>query len=144
VKPCIVVVGYQRFWGPCCFHLHVEIFWVVMPFNVVVGYQHFRGSRCHHLQVEVFWVVMPFSVVVTYQRFRGPCCFHLQVEVFWFMTPCSVTLGYQSEYGGSLDLWKVGILPQHYTASQRRRPWLEAALISFVRQILPYSEEKNC
>jgi hypothetical protein len=27
--------------------------------------------------------------------------------------------------GGSMDLWNVGILPQHYTASQPRRPRLE-------------------
>jgi hypothetical protein len=31
------------------------------------------------------------------------------------------------EDGGSMDLWNVGILPQHYTASQRRRPRLETS-----------------
>jgi hypothetical protein len=45
----------------------------------------------------VFWVVMLCSVAVEYQRFRGPCCLHLQ----------------------------VGILPQHYMASQLRRPQFE-------------------
>jgi len=32
----------------------------------------------------------------------------------------------QPEDGGSMDLPNVGILPQHYTASQPRRPRLEA------------------
>jgi len=30
----------------------------------------------------------------------------------------------QSEDGGSIDLWNVAILPQHYTASQPTRPRL--------------------
>jgi hypothetical protein len=30
-----------------------------------------------------------------------------------------------TESAGSTDLWKVDILPQHYTASQPRRPRLE-------------------
>jgi len=31
----------------------------------------------------------------------------------------------QPEDGGSIDLWNIGILPQHCTASQPRRPRLE-------------------
>jgi hypothetical protein len=31
---------------------------------------------------------------------------------------------------GSIDFWNVGILPQHYTASQPRRPRLEKVLLS--------------
>jgi hypothetical protein len=31
------------------------------------------------------------------------------------------------ECGGSMGLWNVGILPQHYTASQSRRPRLETS-----------------
>jgi len=42
----------------------------------------------------------------------------IHVEVFWFVTP-------QSEDGGSKLLRNVGIIPQHYTESQRRRPLLE-------------------
>jgi hypothetical protein len=53
------------------------------------------------IQVEVFLPVALCSVVVGYLRFRGP------------------------EDGGTMDLWNVGILPQHYTASQLRRPGLE-------------------
>jgi len=45
------------------------------------------------IQVEVFWVVMPYSAAVGYWCFGGFCC-----------------------------LWSNGILPQHYTMSQPRRP----------------------
>jgi hypothetical protein len=47
------------------------------------------------------------------------------------MTPCSVVLGYRCfeslscfhpEDGGSMDLRNVGILQQHFTALQHRRP----------------------
>jgi len=31
----------------------------------------------------------------------------------------------QDENEGSVNLWNVDILPQHYTASQARRPWLQ-------------------
>jgi hypothetical protein len=37
----------------------------------------------------------------------------------------NTTLRHNPEDGGSMDLWNVGILPQHYTASQPRRPRLE-------------------
>jgi hypothetical protein len=30
---------------------------------------------------------------------------------------------------GLWHLWNIGILPQHYTASQPRRPWLEISLL---------------
>jgi len=48
------------------------------------------------------------NIVVGYQRFVGPCCLH-------------------PEDGCSMDLWNVGILPQHYTASQPRRPRVEVS-----------------
>jgi hypothetical protein len=35
--------------------------------------------------------------------------------------------GWSVEDWGSVDLWNVGILPQHYTASRPRRPRLEAS-----------------
>jgi len=56
------------------------------------------------------------------------------VQVFRVVTPCSVVVGYQHfrslhpEDGASMDLWNVGILPQHYTAWQSRRPRLEVSL----------------
>jgi hypothetical protein len=31
---------------------HVEVFWVVTPCNVVLGYQRFGGPCCVHLQGE--------------------------------------------------------------------------------------------
>jgi hypothetical protein len=39
------------------------------------------------------------------------------------VTPCSVVVGYPED-GGSKVLRNVGILPQHYTASESRRPGL--------------------
>jgi hypothetical protein len=63
VTPCSVVVGYQRFRGPCCLHL-----WVVTPSSVMVGYQRFRGPGYLHI-----WVVTLCSVVVGHQSFRDPC-----------------------------------------------------------------------
>jgi hypothetical protein len=35
------------------------------------------------------------------------------------------------EDGGKMDLWNARILPQHYTASQPRRPRLELCLLNF-------------
>jgi len=45
---------------------------------------------------------------------------NIGVEVFWVVTPCNA--------GDSAVLRHVGILPQHYTASQPRRPRLESSL----------------
>jgi hypothetical protein len=39
----------------------------------------------------------------------------IQVEILRVVTPCSVVV--VPEVGGMVDLWNVGILPQHYTAS---------------------------
>jgi hypothetical protein len=69
------------------------------------------------------------SALVGYQRCRGPCCLHLQGEVN-FSLPTEVpvaiyeiftTVKIQPVDGGSNDLRSIGILPQHYTASQPRR-----------------------
>jgi len=54
----------------------VEVFWVVMPCCVVVGYQRFRGPCSLQLQVEVFRFVTPCNNAVGCQSFRGPCCLH--------------------------------------------------------------------
>jgi len=56
------------------------------------------------IQIVVFCILTLCSNVAGYQLFWGPCCLHLQCED-----------------GGSMDLWN-SILPQHYTASQSRRP----------------------
>jgi len=42
---------------------------------------------------------------------------NIQVKVSWV----------HPEDGGSMDLWNNGSLPQHYMASQPRKPWLEFA-----------------
>jgi hypothetical protein len=73
MTPCSGMIGYQRFGGPYCLHLH----WVVTPCSVMIGYQRFGGPYCLHLH----WVVMPHSDVVGCQRFGGPCCLLLQGEV---------------------------------------------------------------
>jgi hypothetical protein len=68
-------------------------------------------------------------------RFETLTAVKIQVQMLCFVTPCSVVAGYQRfrvhadsifnslhpEDGGSMDLRKAGILPQHYTASQLRR-----------------------
>jgi len=48
-------------------------------------------------QVKFLSVLTPCSVVDGYQRFRGPCCLHFPEDK------------------------NVGILPEHYTASQPAR-----------------------
>jgi hypothetical protein len=68
--------------------IQVTVFWVTTPCSVVVGYQRFGGPCCLHLQgdvieawieiyVKIFWVMTPYSYVVGYQSFGGPCCLHL-------------------------------------------------------------------
>jgi hypothetical protein len=64
VTPCSVVVGYQRFGGPCCLHLH----WVVTSCSVVVGYQRFGGPCCLHLH----WVVTPYNVGKGFSTYWWP------------------------------------------------------------------------
>jgi hypothetical protein len=73
------------------------------------------------IQAEVFWVVMLCNVVVGYQCFRGPCCLHLH------------------QYGGSKVIWNIQILPQHYMASQPRRPQLESfVMFSWLANLILY------
>jgi len=40
---------------------------------------------------------------------------------------CIITIFIHPENGGSMNLWNVGILPQHCMASQPRRPQLETS-----------------
>jgi hypothetical protein len=41
--------------------------------------------------------------------------------------PEDLHLNLHPEDGGSMEIWKAGILPQHYTASQARRLRLETS-----------------
>jgi len=63
----------------------------------------------------------------------------LQVKVFWVVTACIVVVGYQltmmspslhhpTVNGSSMALQNTGMLLQHYTMSQSRRPELEFTL----------------
>jgi hypothetical protein len=47
-----------------------------------------------------------------------------ETMVFYHNTTLRHNPGW-SEDGGSMDLWNVGIVPQHYTASEPRRPRYE-------------------
>jgi hypothetical protein len=67
--------------------------------------QRFEDFTAVMFHVQVFWVVTPCSVSGGYRRFGDSCCLHLQ------------------------DPWNGGILPQHYTASQPRRPGLQTQVI---------------
>jgi hypothetical protein len=55
------------------------------------------------IYVAVLWAVTPYNDVTGYQRFR------------WNVLPPT---SLHHEHGGSMDLWNVGILPQHYTVPQ--------------------------
>jgi len=79
VEVLCVVVGYQRFEGPCCLRLQVEVFSFETPCSAVMGYHLFGGPCRLHLQVKVFYFVTALSVV-GYQTFGGPCPIHLQGE----------------------------------------------------------------
>jgi hypothetical protein len=50
------------------------------PSNVVVGYQRFGGPCWLHLQFEVFWFATQRNTVVVHERFKCPCRLHLQGE----------------------------------------------------------------
>jgi hypothetical protein len=60
--------------------------------------------------------VLYIIIIIIIASFEAFTAMIFLVEVFWLVTPCSVVVG-----GGIMDLRNVGILPQHYTASQTRR-----------------------
>jgi len=80
VMLCSVVVGYQRFIGPC-FLLPQGEMAVKCRFPIENPDGSFETFTAVMFQVEVFWVMTLCNVVVGYQRFIGSCCLHLQGEV---------------------------------------------------------------
>jgi len=70
----------------------------------------------HMGNFEFFWVVPPCSDVIGYQ------CLRLTGE-----RKMGIATPFQPEDGGNMDLRNVSILPQHYTASQSRRPLYETS-----------------
>jgi len=62
----------------------------------------------------------------------------VRVEVFCVVTPCSVAVEYFTlKLRGSMDLWNVCILPQHYTVSQPPRPQLKNCVCSATKKKPP-------
>jgi hypothetical protein len=65
-----------------------------------------------------------------YARFDVFTAVRIKFEVFWIVAPCSVMVGeHRAEDGGKMVLRNVGILPQHYTASQPKRPQIVSSLL---------------
>jgi hypothetical protein len=65
---------------------------------------------------QVFCVAATWNIAAGYQSFGGSGCFHLQGEV-------------KSQAGGSKVVRIVGILPQRYMTSQRRRHRSESSTL---------------
>jgi hypothetical protein len=79
--------------------------WGSMDFwNVGILPQHYTASQPRRLKMEAAWTC---ETSVSYRTLHG------------------VTTQKTEEWG-SMDLWNVGILPQHYTVSQPRRLKMEA------------------
>jgi len=57
-------------------NIEVEVFWVVTPCNVVVGYQRFRGPCCLHLQGEDGGVTIQTASPWVQACYSGHHCLH--------------------------------------------------------------------
>jgi hypothetical protein len=103
IKPKLVEYSWCSVRCLCCFARDWMKYWLT--------YSRFRSTpkNLFSIQVEYFWVVTPSSFVIWHQRFRGSCCLHPQ-----------------GEDGSNNVPRNVSILPQHYTASQPRKPRLES------------------
>jgi hypothetical protein len=83
------------------------------------------GNDCLPSIVYHFFVSLELLLVTVKWINRCPYCLKVVVwNEFW---------GFHPEDGGSMKIRNVGILPQHYTAFQPRRTWLESYMKCFVK-----------
>jgi hypothetical protein len=112
--------------------VQVEVSWVVKPCNVVVGYQLSRDPCClhctlkwrQHEPLKRWHPTTTLHGVITKGLDTSPWRWRQHGPLKrWYPTTTLHSVKTQkistlhSEDGGSMDLWNVGILPQHYTAS---------------------------
>jgi hypothetical protein len=66
-----------------------------------------RVNRCHE---------------ISRARFEMFSAMKIKFYAFWVVTTCSVVVGIEPEDGSTKVLRNIGILSQHYIASQPRKP----------------------
>jgi hypothetical protein len=112
------VVGYQRFGVPFSHHIqHPEDGGSMHHWNVGILPQQYKSSQHwrwrQHAPLKRRYPTTTIQGVTTL-KMEAACTFETSVSYH------NNTRRHNTEDGGSMHLWNVGILPQHYTASQ---PW---------------------
>jgi hypothetical protein len=100
-------------------------------FTLEFAHQHelVKHTTFYFTYIKLFFLTV-FNVVKNQQasfeaRYEVFMAVKIQIEVFWVVTLCSVLVLPSCWHGGSMDIRNVGIILQHYTMSQPRRPRLE-------------------